>query len=198
MNIIFSNPLWYHYVCNMNHELNPWKVRESKVIYDNPWITLIEDQVINPAGNPGIYGKVQFKNRAVGIIPMDHHQNIWLVGQFRYALNEYSWEIPMGGVPHKESLLEGAQRELKEETGLEATQWTEILKLHTSNCVTDEIGFVYLAEDLTQGSPEFDETEALEIRKLPFTEAIELVIDGAITDAISIAGILKLAAQLKA
>ena len=177
----------------MKREVSPWKVLKSKSIYDNAWITLEEDEVINPSGNPGLYSKVLFKNRAVGILPIDHRFNTWLVGQFRHTLGEYSWEIPMGGVPFDEDLVEGAKRELREETGLQANKWTALLKIHTSNCVTDEVGFCYLAQELTLGQPKFDETERLEIRKIPFSEAVEMVMQARITDAISMAAILKFA-----
>lgn len=171
---------------------NPWKQKSTRLIYDNPWIRLDEDQVIRPNGSEGIYGRIHFKNKAIGIIPIDDAGNTWLVGQYRYTLNEYSWEIPMGGVSLNEDTLEGAKRELKEETGLMASNWTELLKIHTSNSVTDEYGFVFLAEELTQGEMEWDETEDLEIRKLPLTQAIQMVMRGEITDSISIAGLLKL------
>jgi ADP-ribose pyrophosphatase len=108
-------------------------------------------------------------------------------------LNEYSWEIPMGGGPNELDLLDSAKRELKEETGLMAKKWTLIMKIHTSNSVTDEQGFVYMAEDLTQGETEFYETEVLQIRKLPFPVALDMVMSGEITDSLSIAGILKAA-----
>lgn len=176
----------------MDNESNPWKTQGSKIVYDNPWITVAEDQVLNPAGKPGIYGNVHFKNRAVGIIPLDSEQNTWLVGQYRYTLNEYFWEIPMGGVLYSEDLLTGAQRELQEETGITAASWKQILTIHTSNCVTDEVGYVYLAQDLAFGDPQFDDTEELTIRKLPFPEVLGMVLDGTITDAISMAAILKL------
>ncbi len=174
-------------------EQNPWKTNKINPIYENPWIKVEQHDVINPAGNEGIYGKVHFKNRAMGIIPIDKDMNTWLIGQFRYTLNEYAWEIPMGGGPMNEDKLESAKRELKEETGLIAEKWTEIMKIHTSNSVTDEVGFVYLAEDLTQGGTEFEETEVLKIKKLPFIEVLEMVMNGEITDGISIAGILKAA-----
>lgn len=172
---------------------NPWKTINRRKIYDNPWIQVEEHDVINPAGNKGIYGQVTFKNFAIGIVPIDKEGNTWLVGQYRYTLNAYSWEIPMGGGPVEIDILESAQRELKEETGLFAEKWTSIMKIHTSNSVTDEEGYVFLAENLTQGETAFEETEQLQIKKLPLTEAIQLVMDGAITDAISIAGILKAA-----
>lgn len=172
---------------------NPWKTLSKKPIYENPWIRVEEHQVITPAGKEGIYGKVHFKNRAMAIIPVDYEGYTWLVGQYRYTLDEYSWEIPMGGGPNDLDLLESAKRELKEETGLLANKWTELLKIHTSNSVTDEWGLIYLAEDLTQGETEFEETEQLLIKKLPFQEALEMVMSGQITDSISVAGLLKAA-----
>ncbi|MGI9544781.1 MAG: NUDIX domain-containing protein [Cyclobacteriaceae bacterium] len=177
----------------MENQHNPWTTLNTKPIYDNAWITVTEDQVIQPKGNRGIYGKVHFKNRAVGILPIDHDQNIWLVGQYRYTLNAYSWEIPEGGAPNHESLLSCAQRELREETGLMANSWKMISQLHTSNSVTDEIGYIYLAEDLLEGEPDFEDTELLEIRKLPFAQAIDMVMKQEITDSLSMVGILKLA-----
>ncbi len=176
----------------MSQIKNPWKKIREKFIYENPWIRLDEHEVINPAGGRGIYGKISFKNKAIGIIPLDDKTNTWLVGQFRYTLNEYSWEIPMGGGPLNEDPLESAQRELREETGLIAEKWTRILRIHTSNSVTDEEGFVYLAQDLTQGETNFDETEKLVIRKLPAQEAFNMVMEGKITDSLSVAGLLKL------
>lgn len=172
---------------------NPWKTLETKFIYENPWIKVQEDQVINPKGGRGIYGKVSFKNKAIGIIPIDSEGNTWLVGQYRYTVDEYSWEIPMGGGPNENPPLESAKRELKEETGLTAELWSNIMRIHTSNSVTDEEGFVFLAEGLTQGETEFEETEDLKIKKLPFHEAVKMVMEQKITDAISIAGILKVA-----
>ncbi len=179
--------------CSMEEHPNPWKQLSTKEIYNNPWIEVHEDQVITPRGGKGIYGRINFKNKAIGIIPLDAHNNTWLVGQYRYTLSEYSWEIPMGGGDRHADPLESARRELKEETGLTATRWTKIMRIHTSNSVTDEEGFIYLAQELEAGETEFDETEDLAIRKVPFTEAIKLVMEGNITDAISVAGILKVA-----
>ena len=170
---------------------NPWKTLNKKLIYSNPWIVLEEHDVITPAGTNGIYGKVLFQNKAIGIIPIDENFNTWLIGQFRYTLDEYSWEIPMGGGPLGENLLKSAMRELKEETGLTAKKWTQIMHIHPSNSVSDEEGFVFLAEDLSPGETEFEDTEVLEIMKLPLSEAIQKVMNGEITDAISMAGLLK-------
>lgn len=172
---------------------NPWKTKSIRVVYDNPWLKLEEHQVVNPAGNDGIYGKVRFKNKALGIIPIDDEGYTWLVGQFRYTLDEFSWEIPMGGGPNELDILESAKRELKEETGLSAEKWTNILRIHTSNSVTDEEGFVFLAEGLTAGETEFEETEELYVLRLPLKEAVQKVLNGEITDGISIAGLLKVA-----
>lgn len=150
--------------------------------------------MINPSGNTSIYGKVHFKNVAIGIIPLDDDKNTWIVGQWRYPLNEYSWEIPMGGGPLENSVIASAKRELKEETGLKAENWKKIMRIHTSNSVTDEVGFVYVATGLTAGTSEPGETEGdLVIRKLPFSDVIEMVMKSEITDSISIAGILKVA-----
>ncbi|WP_240737396.1 NUDIX domain-containing protein [Hymenobacter metallicola] len=170
---------------------NPWQTLSSEVKYHNPWIRVREDQVINPKGGRGIYGVVSMKNKALGIIPVDAEGNTWLVGQYRYALNEYSWEIPMGGGPVELDILESAQRELKEETGFTARRWTNIARLHTSNSVTDEEGFVFLAEELEAGEVEPEETEDLRLWKLPLAEAIAMVMDNRITDCISVAGLLK-------
>ncbi|WP_421893582.1 NUDIX domain-containing protein [Marinoscillum sp.] len=178
-------------------EKNPWKKQSSKLIYDNPWITVEEDMVINPGGGLSQYGKVLFKAFAIGIIPMDHEGNTWLVGQWRYTLGEYSWEIPMGGGPKSEPKLESAKRELKEETGLSAGKWTELLTMHTSNSVTDEVGYAFVAEDLTKGETSFEETEDLRIWKLPFSEAHQMVLDGEITDSLSMVAILKLGRMLR-
>ncbi len=170
---------------------NPWQILGTEVKYQNPWISVREDQVLNPGGGRGIYGVVSMKNKALGIVPIDAEGNTWLVGQYRYPLNEYSWEIPMGGGLVERDVLESAQRELKEETGLTAARWTRIARLHTSNSVTDEEGFVYLAEDLTQGDLEPEETEDLRLWKLPLAEAVRMVMADQITDGISVAGLLK-------
>ncbi len=173
---------------------NPWTTLSTKEVYNNRWIHVTEHDVLNPSGGKGIYGKVHFKNKAVGIIPVDEHGNTWLVGQFRYTLNEYSWEIPEGGCPLNDEPLESAKRELKEETGLNAGKWTILARIHTSNSVTDEEGFIFLAEELTHGEDDREETEAdLVVKKLSLKEAVNMVMDGKITDSISVAGLLKVA-----
>lgn len=179
---------------------NPWQILASRQIYENPWIVVQEDQVLNPSGKPGIYGTVSFKNKALGIVPIDKDGYTWLVGQYRYPLNEYSWEIPMGGGKIEANgkdfdtqILEAAQRELLEETGLIAQKWTRIARIHTSNSVTDEEGFVFLAEELSQTHSSPEETEALAVQKIHLSKALEMVINDEITDAISMIGIMKAA-----
>ncbi|MCW8886718.1 MAG: NUDIX hydrolase [Motiliproteus sp.] len=174
---------------------NPWTTLNSRLVYENPWIELQEDQVINPNGGRGIYGLVKFRNRAIGIIPVDDEGYTWLVGQYRYALDNYSWEIPMGGHPVDQDPQQGALRELAEETGLRAKSLEEIARVELSNSITDEIGIVYLAQQLTQGETDFDETEDLQLKRLPLSEAIQWALDGRIRDALSVIGLLKLSQQ---
>ncbi len=173
-------------------ESNPWRFIRSREIFQNAWFEVREDEVINPAGRINFYGRVNFKNQAIGIIPLDANGDTWLVGQYRYVLDEYSWEIPMGGSPMGEDPMETAKRELKEETGLSAAKWQPLMRLHTSNSVTNEKGFVFVAEQLTHGETEFEETEMITVKKLPFNEAVTMALSGKITDAISVAGLLRL------
>lgn len=170
---------------------SPWKTLKGEVKYDNPWIKVTEYDVITPGGDPGIYGKIHFKNTAIGIIPLDKNNNTWLVGQYRYPLDIYSWEIPEGGGKLSHTPLESAKRELLEETGIKAGQWKEILKMHISNSVTDEAGVIFIAKDLSFHTPQPDETEDLKIKKVPFDEVFQMVMDNKITDSLAVAGVLK-------
>ncbi|HEX9509673.1 MAG TPA: NUDIX hydrolase [Puia sp.] len=175
----------------MNESHNPWTILSQQDIYDNKWIGLTEYQVINPGGGKGIYGKVHFKNLAIGVLPLDEKGNIWLVGQYRFTLNQYTWEIPEGGGEMGVPAVKSAQRELLEETGLVAKEWTPILEMHLSNSVTDEKATVFLARQLEQHEAMPEETEQLVVRKLPFEEAFQMVGKGQITDSMSVAAILK-------
>lgn len=168
-----------------------WKKLSSRTVYDNPWMTVIEDKVINPRGGENNYGHVHFKNKAIAIVPLDDEGNTWVVGQDRYTIGEYSWEVPMGGSHPGEEPIDTARRELREETGLTAATLTLLMRLHTSNSITDEEGFAFIARDLELGEPDFDEMEDLAIKKLPLTEAIEMIRRGEITDAISVAALLR-------
>jgi len=172
-------------------EANPWQTHTVKEVYENPWITVSHREVTAPTGNAAIYGLVHFKNTAVAVVPIDSEGNTWLVGQHRYTLNQYTWEIPEGGgLPHEDN-LSVAKRELREETGIVANQWTPLLELHTSNSVTDEYAVGFVAQNLQFGECEPDDTEALQIRKLPLTTAIDMAMDGRITDGLAMACLFK-------
>ncbi len=175
----------------MNESNNPWQVLGSAEKYDNPWMNVTQYDVINPNGGKGIYGKIHFKNIAVGVVPMDNDGNTYLVGQFRFAMDAYSWEIPEGGCPEGTDPLATAKRELLEETGLVAAEWKELMRMHLSNSLSDELAIVYLATQLTQQEAEPEETEQLQLRKLPFEEVYQMVETGLITDSITVAAVLK-------
>lgn len=174
-------------------EQNPWQILRSELKYDNPWISLTEHQVLNPNGGEGIYGVVHFKNRAIGVLAMDDDDQLYLVGQYRFPLKQFSWEIPEGGGPLQEAEpLHSAKRELLEETGLKARHWEKLLELHLSNSVSDEFGIVYLATGLSQHEAQPEETEQLFLKKIPFEEACHMVESGEITDSLTVAAILKM------
>lgn len=180
----------------METENNPWKTLNQETAYENAWIRVEHHEVLNPAGNPGIYGKVHFKNTAISIVAVDSEGFTYLVGQYRYTLNTYSWEVPEGGcsIESAESTLTAAKRELLEETGLVATEWTELGEVYLSNSVSDEKAVMYLAQNLSQHQSCPEETEQLKIRKLPLKEAIEMAQNGQITDALSVLTLLKVPA----
>lgn len=170
---------------------NPWTTLSDRRIYDNPWIQVTEFQVLTPAGTPGIYGVVHFKSQSVCILPVDDHGVVTLVGQYRYALKAWSWELPEGGCPRHCDPLDAARRELAEETGLVAAEWREILRLHLSNSVTDEAAVSYLAWGLTQGTARPEDTEKLALKRVPFAEAVDMAERGAITDAHTVATLFR-------
>lgn len=172
-----------------NH--NPWKTNSRKLIHENPWIKIVEDQVTNPGGEDCSYTTVHFKNRALGVLPLDEDYNTWIVGQYRYPLKKYSWEIPEGGVPYDENLIEGGIRELKEETGINAKEWIHIMDFHTSNSITDEIAHIYVAKILSFGEANPDSNEELYCKKIPFQELFDMVIEGKIMDSLTIAAVFK-------
>ncbi|MCF2494495.1 NUDIX domain-containing protein [Dyadobacter chenhuakuii] len=169
---------------------NNWKTLSTETVYENAWLELSHRDVINPSGNKGIYGLVKFKNQAIGVIPLDAEGNIYLVGQYRYAIDEYSWEIPEGGGALNADPLDAAKRELKEETGLLAEKWTKLARIHTSNSATNEEGFLFIAEELTQQEAEPEDTEDLQVRKVSLQEAIDMCMRSEITDSLSVCAIL--------
>jgi 8-oxo-dGTP pyrophosphatase MutT (NUDIX family) len=177
---------------NTMQQKNPWTIKDSKAIYQNAWIDVTEYDVINPAGKPGIYGKVHFKNIAVGVVPITPDMHTYLVGQYRFTIDAYSWEIPEGGCPEGTDPLQTAIRELKEETGLVAAKYKELMRLHLSNSVSDELAIIYLATELKQEDAEPEETEALQIKKVSLSDAFGMVADGTITDAMSVAALTKI------
>jgi 8-oxo-dGTP pyrophosphatase MutT (NUDIX family) len=174
-----------------------WKTKNSTVVYENPWLKLSHEEVITPKGTDGIYGVVHFKNTAIGIVPIDDEGNTWLVKQSRYTLNQYTWEIPEGGCPQGESPPSAAQRELEEEVGLLANDWQQLMTMHLSNSVTDEFCVVFVARNLFAGKQQLEVTEDIEFKKLPLSDAIEMVKRGEITDGISVAALLRIALDLK-
>jgi 8-oxo-dGTP pyrophosphatase MutT (NUDIX family) len=172
---------------------NPWIRLARRLVYENPWITLWHDDVLRPDGQPGIYGVVHYHNRAVGVVALDEHGRVLLVGQYRYTLDLYSWELPEGGAAPGEELLPAARRELLEETGCTAAHWEELLRAHLSNSVSDEEATIYLARGLTDGKPQPEGTERLQVRRVPFADALAMVERGEITDAMSVMGLQRVA-----
>lgn len=175
---------------------NPWITHSIEDIYDSPWIGVTKHDVTNPNGHPGTYSVVHFKNLAIGVIVLDEEQNTWLVGQWRYPINRYSWEIPEGGGDRAIDPLESAKRELKEETGIIAGKWEKILEMHLSNSASDEFCILYLAQDLTFGEATPEEDEELEVMKIPFEEVYQLVNEGKITDSLTVTAVLKVKLML--
>lgn len=174
-------------------KIGGWQEKSRKEVYSNPWISVTHSEVVTPAGTDGIYGLVHFHNLAVGVVPIDDEGYTWLVRQSRYPLQEFTWEIPEGGSPQGEDPLETAKRELKEEVGLTATDWQPLLKMHLSNSVTDELGYIFVARGISVGETELEDSEDITSVRIPLTEAIEKVMTGEITDSLSVAALLKLA-----
>lgn len=177
----------------MKNKVGGWKQKSTEVMYENPWIEVTHQEVVRPNGSEGIYGVVHFKGTAVGVLPIDEEGNTWLVRQSRYTLNAYTWEIPEGGAKEGEDPKVTAGRELEEEIGICARNIRELMRMHLSNSVTDELAVVYIAEDLYPGTQQLEVTEDIEFKKLPLQEAVEMVKRGEITDAISVAALLRVA-----
>lgn len=169
---------------------NPWTTLASREIYENPWIRVREDQVLRPDGQPGIYGVVQFKNRAVGVLPVDDEGRVWLVGQYRYPLGIYSWEIPEGGCPESETPEATALRELREETGLVAARLELVATAHLSNSVSDEVAYIYRGTGLSHGPVEPEGCERIDVRRVEWVEAWQMLQRGEITDSMSVIALL--------
>jgi 8-oxo-dGTP pyrophosphatase MutT (NUDIX family) len=178
---------------DMDEKKNPWTVLSRTMVYENAWIRVHHHDVLTPAGGPGVYGTVHFVSQATGVVPIDETGNLILVGQYRFPLGAYSWEIPEGGGPRDIPALESAQRELREECGLAARNWTEIQCMDLSNSVSDEHSTVFLAWDLTEAPGQHDETEQLQVARVPFWEAVARVKRGEIRDSMSVGALLRVA-----
>ena len=177
-------------------ERGPWKTLSEKEVYSTPWIRVSHHEVIDPGGKEGIYGVIHFRNLAVGVVPLDKDLNTWIVGQYRYPLDSYSWEIPEGGGNREVPPIESARRELREEAGIVAGTWTEVLHMDLSNSASDEHAIIFVAQDLTFHTPEPDHNEELELRKLPFEELYGMVQRGEILDSLTVAAVLKVKLML--
>jgi 8-oxo-dGTP pyrophosphatase MutT (NUDIX family) len=169
--------------------VGPWRRRSRRTAYENAWLQLFHEEVDRPDGGRGIYGVVHFRNRAVGVVPVGDDGRILLVGQYRYALDAYSWEIPEGGVADGESVEEGARRELREETGFDAQAWRRLFSFSTSNSVTDERGEMFVATGLRPGVASPDATEDLRVRWATLEEILAEIDRGEIHDLMTIAAI---------
>jgi 8-oxo-dGTP pyrophosphatase MutT (NUDIX family) len=174
--------------------VGPWLRHSRKVVYENPWIRVFHDEVARPDGSPGVYGLVHMRNAAVGVVALDAQGRVVLVRQHRYALDLESWEIPEGGVPRNEPALEGARRELREEAGVEAGTWHELCRVHVSNSITDEVATLFLATDLRAVPQALEASEAdLVVEWVPFETALGMVLEGGITDALSVIALQRVA-----
>jgi 8-oxo-dGTP pyrophosphatase MutT (NUDIX family) len=176
-------------------QVGPWVRRSRTLVYENAWIEVFHDEVTRPDGEPGVYGVVRPRTTAVAVVAVDDRDRLALVGQHRYTIDEYSWEVPEGGVPRDEDPLDGARRELEEEAGVVASGWRELVRVHLQDSVTDERAVVYEATGLTPTPPRPEGTEDITIRWVGFEDALTMVEDGRITDALSQIAILKLALE---
>jgi 8-oxo-dGTP pyrophosphatase MutT (NUDIX family) len=177
----------------MDETKNPWTVLSLATVYENEWIRVDHHEVLDPSGGPGVYGAIHFKHQATGVVPIDENGNVILVGQYRFPVHGYSWEIPEGGGSHSVTAVESAQRELREECGLVARRWIEIQGMDLSNSVTDERSTTFLAWEFSEVGAQPDETEKLQIARVPFWDAVERVKRGEIRDSISVAALLRVA-----
>lgn len=183
---------------NMTHDFSfddkaDWQCLSSNKVFDTPWISVFDEQVINPNGGKGIYGRVHFKNVAIGILPIDEEGYTWLVGQKRYPINTYTWEIPEGGAPLHEDPLDAAKRELREEIQMEANDWQKIAEVDLSNSATDERAIIYVARNLrpTSSRVTLDSTERITVKRVSLDLFFRMVDEGIIRDSLSVLAALR-------
>ncbi len=174
----------------------PWTTLNEELVYQTPWIAVTHHDVLDPSGKQGIYGTIHFKNVAIGIVPLDDELNTWIVGQYRYPIRAYSWEIPEGGGKRDVPPIDSAKRELREEVGIEAEHWREVLRMDLSNSASDEHAIIYVAQGLTYHAPQPDHDEELEQRRLPFAELYAMVQRGEVTDSLTVAAVMKVQLML--
>ncbi len=170
---------------------NPWILLSKKEVYESPWISVSHHHILNPKGFPGTYSVVHFKNLAIGVLPLDENFNTWIVGQFRYPFNLFTWEIPEGGGSLDIDPLESAKRELEEECGIIANKFTFIQHMQLSNSATDEVAYLYIAQGLSFTNTQHGDDEELHVKKIPFNELYEMVLNGKVTDSLTVAAVLK-------
>ncbi len=176
----------------MPSEQNPWKTKDKTTVYESPWISVEHHNVLNPSGNKGTYSVVKFASLAIGVVPLDDQNYTWIVGQYRYPLNTYTWEIPEGGGDKNEEPVESAKRELLEECGIIAQQYIPLQQLQLSNSATDEVAHLFVAKQLTFTQAKPEENEQLTVRKIHFDELYNMVQKGEITDSLTVAAVLKI------
>jgi 8-oxo-dGTP pyrophosphatase MutT (NUDIX family) len=173
---------------------NPWKTLRSRILIENPWFKLRQDDVLRPDGKPGSYNTV-LAPVAAGVVPCFEDGSILLVGQYRYSISRYSWEIPEGGGHGDEKPVQIARRELLEETGYRARRMRKLGLFHTSNSFTDETAHLFLATGLTPGPSNPDGTEEIVPRRLAFAEAYRMAVGGEITDSLTLVALFWLEAK---
>lgn len=170
--------------------VNPWQTQSSRIVYRNSWIRVREDQVTRPDGEPGIYGVVEIRP-SVGIVAINQDDEIALVGQWRYSVSRYSWEIPRGGSHAGETdMLAVAKRELAEEAGITAEHWRVLGPVDVCNGVADDVQTLFCATGLHACETRLDPEEDIAVMWHPFEEAVRMAMDGRITEVCSVAAIL--------